>query len=96
MPLISQDCPCPGCGYNVRGLTPQDSCPECHRPVAQALNRVHWGHNVPNEDLPRLIAILFVALGLLAWISTARDSANTTSYVVRRRDRPYHHGTLTG
>ena len=32
MPLIYRDTPCPGCGYNLRGLEQQHRCPECgHR-----------------------------------------------------------------
>jgi hypothetical protein len=27
--LADRDVPCPGCGYNLRGL-PSDRCPECH------------------------------------------------------------------
>jgi hypothetical protein len=26
--LAERDCPCPGCGYNLRGLT-SETCPEC-------------------------------------------------------------------
>ena len=29
MPLIHRDTPCPGCGYNLRGLDQQHRCPEC-------------------------------------------------------------------
>lgn len=39
---ISHDCFCPGCEHNVRGLSPEGVCPECGRPVAEALNRIHW------------------------------------------------------
>lgn len=28
--LAEHDVPCPGCGYNLRGLT-SDRCPECHQ-----------------------------------------------------------------
>jgi hypothetical protein len=31
--LTERDEPCPGCGYNLRGLT-TDRCPECHQRLA--------------------------------------------------------------
>lgn len=34
--LADRDTPCPGCGYNLRGLK-EDACPECSGPVALAI-----------------------------------------------------------
>ena len=31
--LADRDIPCPGCGYNLRGLT-TDRCPECNQPLS--------------------------------------------------------------
>ncbi|MCH8251137.1 MAG: hypothetical protein IID36_01655 [Planctomycetes bacterium] len=34
---LTDDYPCAHCGYNLRGLSPEGSCPECATPVAQSL-----------------------------------------------------------
>ncbi len=34
--LSDRDSPCPGCGYNLRGLTSR-YCPECHTPLRLSL-----------------------------------------------------------
>ena len=43
--LAGRDIPCPGCGYNLRGLTIQ-TCPECglflHWPLRKAGSSVGW------------------------------------------------------
>ncbi len=37
MGRIAQDLDCVRCGYNLRGLEPRASCPECDEAVARAL-----------------------------------------------------------
>ena len=39
------DCPCAGCGYNMRTVKPSGYCPECQRPVADALNALRREQN---------------------------------------------------
>ncbi|UCG15199.1 MAG: hypothetical protein JSV19_07865 [Phycisphaerales bacterium] len=34
---ISEDTPCVQCGYNLRGLTQDKSCPECGTPIARSV-----------------------------------------------------------
>jgi len=34
---LAQDAPCRACGYNLRGLLPQDGCPECGTAVAWSI-----------------------------------------------------------
>ncbi len=36
---ITEDLKCIGCGYNLRGLTPEKVCPECATPIRQSLVR---------------------------------------------------------
>ncbi len=65
---ISNDCFCPGCEYNLRGLSPHDLCPECQRPVSEALNRSWWGTRVPGDPslgLIKAIGIVSLVLGFL-------------------------------
>lgn len=35
--MIDEDRPCIGCGYNLRGLSPNSRCPECATPIAQSI-----------------------------------------------------------
>ena len=35
--LIDEDLLCRGCGYNLRGLTRNHYCPECHTPSSQSV-----------------------------------------------------------
>jgi hypothetical protein len=32
-PIVGQDTPCKGCGYNLKGLIASGKCPECGRPI---------------------------------------------------------------
>jgi len=36
-PAINIDLACIGCGYNLRGLSPEHLCPECRTPITQSL-----------------------------------------------------------
>lgn len=37
VPTVEPDCPCRGCGYNLRGLRFDGNCPECASPVSRTL-----------------------------------------------------------
>lgn len=45
---IVDDRPCLACGYNLRGLTAADRCPECGRPVADSLRGNLLKYSNPN------------------------------------------------
>jgi hypothetical protein len=43
--VLSGDCPCMECGYNLRGLTPAGNCPECNKSIAESVAanaRIVW------------------------------------------------------
>lgn len=56
--LAHRDEPCPGCGYNLRGVTGSD-CPECGRPITLSIARP--------VGRP-LLALLLVLVG---WVAVA-------------------------
>lgn len=56
--LSNRDTPCPGCGYNLRGLT-GERCPECNEMLALSVS-LHDAH------LGALMATLIPILGLAA------------------------------
>lgn len=60
--LATADVPCPGCGYNLRGVT-DSACPECGEPLRLDLQR----------DLiaPRTALLAGLALALLLTVYTA-------------------------
>ncbi len=35
---IDEDLPCRGCGYNLRGLDPRGTCPECSVPIGRSIH----------------------------------------------------------
>ena len=39
-PTIEQDVPCAGCGYDLRGLSPEGNCPECGFGIAKSVVNV--------------------------------------------------------
>lgn len=51
--LAEDDVPCPGCGYNLRGLT-GDRCPECSQALELGVRLVE----------PRLGALIFGLVGM--------------------------------
>ena len=69
---IEGDTPCPGCGYNLRGLRLDARCPECGRPTADTFSRPLAGSDgfVAGEMLGiagrwTLLAVLAGALALV-------------------------------
>lgn len=44
---LDMDLPCVGCGYNLRGLSPQTTCPECGKAVGYATRLVKLGRRDP-------------------------------------------------
>jgi hypothetical protein len=58
---IDHDLTCGGCGYNLRGLPSDGTCPECGGDVATALS------DVPSPDWLRRLAVgsLLIAAGVL-------------------------------
>ena len=51
--LAERDVPCPGCTYNLRGLT-SDRCPECNQPLTLSVRLVD----------PKMGAFLFAVIGI--------------------------------
>ena len=45
---LDQNMPCVGCQYNLRGLSPRGTCPECGRPVEHAVRVARLGRRDPN------------------------------------------------
>ena len=58
--LADRDAPCPGCGYNLRGLT-APVCPECTRPVSLQLA----SDPIPKLRRPLIAAPLLTAAMML-------------------------------
>ena len=61
--LADRDTPCPGCGYNLRGL-PDSTCPECGIPIELSI-----ANRDPLWSWHRLIACAWSSLVLLNTIS---------------------------
>lgn len=79
--LAQRDCPCPNCGYNLRGLA-SEHCPECNLPLRLSVSLAEPG-------LGRFLAVLLplcvvggmFAIGLLIVIAI---SAYRNSWPSRR------------
>ena len=76
---IGVDVPCVACQYNLRGLTPEGTCPECGQAIAESLHAwqeaQHSGLNDPVfvRKLGRgmdigLTAVVLALMGLLAFV----------------------------
>ncbi len=61
--LRDRDVPCPGCGYNLRGIT-TDRCPECSRAIALHV----MGASTPLESTRRLsLWAIWILLAGFVW-----------------------------
>ena len=62
--IISSDVFCSQCGYNLRGLSPSNKCPECGHEIAESLARwMVW------PKLPLKLAAVFALLGIALTIA---------------------------
>lgn len=64
---IARDVFCVGCGYNLRGLSPEQGCPECGRAIAPSLqgDRLQFADPDWLHRLGRGMAWIYVAFGLM-------------------------------
>jgi hypothetical protein len=82
---LSEDTPCGECGYNLRGLTVENLCPECGTPISKSMHRGLLRYSHPNYiwKLKRAVdwmlwgRYLLIAYYVLYW--TIR-----ISYILRR------------
>ncbi|MFZ4574758.1 MAG: hypothetical protein ACOYN0_10205, partial [Phycisphaerales bacterium] len=83
--LANRDAPCPGCGYNLRGLT-APVCPECKRPVTLQL---------ASDPMAKLRRPLVAALLLLAAMSLLFAIIGLYSvFRLRAAGMPYYSYTM--
>ncbi len=75
--LANRDVPCPGCEYNLRGLT-GETCPECGKQVTIAWLRQHMGPRVSPTGL------YFTAIALVGMIGMWLVAAMVGVVVVYR------------
>jgi hypothetical protein len=59
---LSEDTPCGECGYNLRGLTVENLCPECGAPVSKSTHRGLLKYSRPNY-----VWTLQRAVGWMLW-----------------------------
>lgn len=65
-PMIQQSTPCPGCGYDLRGLRLDGKCPECGRPTIDTFAR-----NVASVDGHVVSEMLGISGRLLVFFAAA-------------------------
>jgi hypothetical protein len=58
--MIERDLTCSGCGYNLRGLTPEGNCPECGKSIHEALEQERWLKLFPGPRHIRLGAYIWI------------------------------------
>ena len=67
---IEQDTPCPGCGYNLRGMRLDANCPECGRPTLDTFARpLGPAHGELAERMVRIPATAVLWLALLGFVA---------------------------
>lgn len=71
--IENRDAACPGCGYNLRGLT-GDRCPECHRMISIDVLRK------PTRAGPFLAGAIGLSIGLGACVIFVLASILTLSF----------------
>ena len=80
--LTDRDVPCPGCGYNLRGIA-QARCPECERAVALCIDGTI---SLPRERTEAVVLLWFVLLATLAqiglWFATGVLFAGLPGWIV--------------
>ncbi len=75
---LDKDLSCMGCGYNLRGLSPEGLCPECGRPISDALRgdrlefadadwleRLRFGASLKLWNIALMIIVGLLAGGLV-------------------------------
>jgi hypothetical protein len=62
---LENDWPCMACGYNLRGLKGDSSCPECGEPVSRSLEGKPLSLDDPNRRQNLFIGVLLCCLGAL-------------------------------
>ncbi len=83
-PTISQSTPCPGCGYDLKGLRLDGRCPECGRPTIDT-----FGRPLGSTNGHVLAELLGIAGRGLVWLIVA-----TLMAAVVRRAGPLAMGVI--
>ncbi len=83
---LTGDLPCMRCGYNLRGLSIRESCPECHAPVKATILALV---DPKAGELKRLTRPRVTAWGLVVW-SVAALIAALGSWVIRLSELSLH------
>ncbi len=82
--LADRDAPCPGCGYNLRGLA-SDRCPECNNAVRLTVGLVDHGIGslvAAAIGLGACGAAAAVLLGICGWLWIRRGSPTDEEFVI--------------
>jgi hypothetical protein len=63
--LAGRDAPCPGCGYNLRGVAASE-CPECGQLLD--IDDLKWGRSAPDAEAQCLVLSAFALTLASLWI----------------------------